>query len=136
MPRSLKLFLAASLIAACLLPSTAAAASSQQQQQQQQQQQRGCRSADLRYPFMPGGPTTFGVFGLRIAHGPCATAHRVAKAWMSRFEAAFRAGHLIMPRSVDGFRFTTLDAHQAQEFRERGQLGTTTIWFNYRIPNG
>jgi hypothetical protein len=126
MPRSLKLFIAASLTAACLLPGTAVAASSQ----------HGCRSADLRYPFMPGGPNTFGVFGLRIAHGPCTTAHRVAKAWMSRFEAAFRAGRLIMPRSVDGFRFTTLDAHEAQEFRERGQMGTTTIWFDYRIPNG
>ena|SRR6185312_2865050 len=127
MPRSLKLFLAASLIAACLLPGTAAAAASQQ---------HGCGSADLRYPFMPGGPNTFGVFGLRIAHGSCTTAHRVAKAWMSRFEEAFRAGHLIMPRSVDGFRFTTLDAHEAQEFRERGQMATTTIWFEYRIPNG
>ncbi|HET6864531.1 MAG TPA: hypothetical protein VFH80_01365 [Solirubrobacteraceae bacterium] len=121
-----KLFIAALLTAACLLPSTAAAAVSQ----------RNCRSADLRYPFMPGEPNTFGVFGLRIAHGPCTTAHRVAKAWMSRFETAFRAGHLIMPRSVDGFRFTTLDAHEAQEFRERGQMGTTTIWFDYRIPNG
>jgi hypothetical protein len=127
MPRSLKLFLAASLVAACLLPGTAAAAASQQ---------RGCRSADLRYPFMPGGPNTFGVFGLRIAHGSCTTAHRVAKAWMSRFEEAFRAGRLIMPRSVDGFRFTTLDADEAQEFRERGQMGATTIWFKYRIPNG
>lgn len=127
MPRSLKLLLAASLVAACLLPSTASAASSQP---------HGCRSADLRYPFMPGGPNTFGVFGLRIAHAPCTTAHRVAKAWMSRFEAAFRAGHLVMPRSVDGFRFTTLDAHEAQEFRQRGQMGTTTIWFDYRIPNG
>ena len=121
-----KLFIAALLTTACLLPGTAAAAASQ----------RNCRSADLRYPFMPGGPNTFGVFGLRIAHGPCTTAHRVAKAWMSRFEAAFRAGHLIMPRSVDGFRFTTLDAHEAQEFRQRGQMGTTTIWFDYRIPNG
>lgn len=126
MPRSLELFIAASLVAACVLPSIATVASSQ----------RSCHSADLRYPFMPGGPNTFGVFGLRIAHGACTTAHRVAKAWMGRFEAAFRAGHLIMPRSVDGFGFTTLDAHEAQEFRERGQMASTTIWFDYRIPNG
>ena len=114
------------LTAACLLPATAAAAPPS----------RTCRSADLRYPFQPGGPRTFGVFGLRIASGSCATAHRVAQAWMRRFEAAFRAGHLIMPRSVDGFSFTTLPAHEAQEFRERGRMGTTTIWFEYRIPNG
>jgi hypothetical protein len=126
MPRSVKLFLAASLTAACLLPATAFAAPPQ----------RNCHSADLRYPFQPGGPRTFGVFSLRIAGGPCGTAHRVAKAWMSRFEAAFRAGRLIVPRAVDGFRFTTLDAHEAQEFRERGQMGATTIWFVYRIPNG
>jgi hypothetical protein len=126
MSKPIKLFIAAGLITACLLPATAAATASPQ----------GCPSADLRYPFMPGGPNTFGVFGLQIAHGPCATAHRVAKAWMGRFEAAFRAGHLIMPRSVDGFRFTTLPAHEAQAFRERGVMGATTIWFTYRIPNG
>jgi hypothetical protein len=125
MPKPIKLFIAAVIITACLLPATAAAASP-----------HGCRSADLRYPFMPGQPKAFGVFGLQIAHGPCTTAHRVAKAWMGRFEAAFRAGHLIMPRSVDGFRFTTLPAHEAQAFRERGQMGATTIWFKYVIPNG
>ncbi len=127
MSRQLKLFLAALLTAACLLPGTAAAASSLP---------HSCRSADLRYPFMPGGPNTFGVFGLRIANGPCTTAHRVAKAWMGRFEAAFRAGRFIIPRSVDGFRFRMLDVDEAQAFRERGQTGTTTIWFDYRIPNG
>lgn len=126
MPHRGKLFIAALLVAACLLPATATGAASQ----------RNCGSADLRYPFMPDGPNTFGVFGLRIAHGPCTTAHRVAKAWMSRFEAAIRAGRLIMPRSVDGFRFTTLPAREAQEFRERGLMGPTTIWFDYRIPNG
>ena len=97
---------------------------------------RSCSSADLRFPFQPGGPRTFGVFELRIAGGPCATAHRVAAAWMKRFEAAFRAGRTVVPRSAAGFRFTTLPAHEAQEFRERGQSGKTTIWFDYRIPNG
>jgi hypothetical protein len=126
MSKPIKLLIAAVLIAACLLPETAAAAASR----------HGCRSADLRYPFMPGQPNAFGVFELQIAHGPCTTAHRVAKAWMARFEAAFRAGHLIMPRSAAGFRFTTLPAHEAQAFRERGQVGATTIWFKYRIPNG
>jgi hypothetical protein len=124
-----KLISAAVLITACLVPGTAGAASSQ----------RSCHSADLRYPaelLAPNGPRIFGVFGLRIAHGSCTTAHRVAQAWMSRFEAAFRAGRTIVPRSVDGFKFTTLDAHEAQEFRERGQMATTTIWFDYRIPNG
>jgi hypothetical protein len=126
MPRSFKLLIAVSLITAGLLPASAAAASSQ----------RTCPSVDLRYPFEPGGRLDFGVFGLRIAHGSCTTAHRVAAAWMSRFEKAFRAGHLVVPRAVYGFAFKTLPAHDAQEFRERGQMGTTTIWFDYRIPNG
>lgn len=127
MPHAPKLFIAALLITACLVPGIAAAASSLP---------RSCHSADLRYPFMPGGPDTFGVFGLTIANGSCTTAHRVAKAWMSRFEAAFRAGHFMIPRSVDGFRFTMLDVDEAQAFRERGRMGSTTLWFDYRIPNG
>ncbi|HJS95922.1 MAG TPA: hypothetical protein VJ741_16785 [Solirubrobacteraceae bacterium] len=127
MPKPLTLIIAALLVAACLLPGTAAAAASP----------RNCRSADLHYPFQAGGPRIFGVFGLRIAHGPCTTAHRVARAWMGKFETALRnPGPLRIPRSVDGFRFTTLPAHEAQEFRERGQMGTTTIWFTDRIPNG
>jgi hypothetical protein len=127
MPTPLKLFIASLLVTVCLLPGTAVAAASQ----------HSCRSADLRYPFQQGGPRIFGVFGLRIAHGPCTTAHGVAQAWMSKFETAFRKqGPLVVPRSVDGFRFTTLPAHDAQEFRERGQMGNTTIWFDYRIPNG
>ena len=59
-----------------------------------------------------------------------------SRAWMSRFETAFRAGHLIMPRSVDGFRFKPRPSHEAQAFRERGEMGATTISFLYRIPNG
>jgi hypothetical protein len=55
---------------------------------------------------------------------------------MRRFEAAFRAGHTVLPRSVAGFTFTTLPAHAAQTFRERGTQMATTIWFDYRIPNG
>jgi len=97
---------------------------------------RTCSSADLRYAYQPGGPKAFGVFQVRIAGGPCVTAHRVVAAWMKRFETALRAGRTIVPRSVAGFRFTTLPAHEAQEFRERGRSGATTIWFDYRIPNG
>jgi hypothetical protein len=37
---------------------------------------------------------------------------------------------------VAGFKFTTLPAHEAQTFRERGRMRNTTIWFDYRIPNG
>lgn len=95
-----------------------------------------CKSADLRYPFQPGGPKDFGVFKLRVSAGRCATAHRVAKAWMKRFEAALRAGHVRLPHSVDGFTFKTLPAHAAQTYRERGRRGATTIRFDYRIPNG
>jgi hypothetical protein len=98
--------------------------------------QLGCKSADLRYPFTRGGPKTFGVFDLKIAGGTCATAHTVAKDWMKRFEAALRAGHVRLPRSIDGFSFTTLPAKAAQEYRERGQKSGTTIRFEYRVPNG
>lgn len=114
------------LVVACLVPAAATGALAP----------ISCRSADLRYPFEPGGPKAFGVFNLQIAGGRCAAAHRVAKAWMTRFEAALRAGHTVLPRSVDGFSFTTLPAHVAQTYRERGRMRAATIWFDYRIPNG
>ena len=95
-----------------------------------------CKSADLRYPFQPGGPKTFGVFRLRITGGKCATAHRVAKRWMKRFEANLRAGHVKLPRSVDGFAFTSVPPNAAQTYNERGRRRTTTIRFDYRVPNG
>ena len=126
MPRPCKFFSAVLLATACLLPATAAGATPV----------HSCKSADLRYPFQPGGPKAFGVFALRIAHGDCATAHKVAKAWMKRFEAAFRAGRTDLPRSVGGFKFTRVPARLVQAFRLRGQRGTTTISFDYRIPNG
>ena len=93
-------------------------------------------SADLRYPFMRGGPKNFGVFGLQITGGTCSTAHTVAKEWMKRFEANLRAGHVKLPRSVSGFTFTTLPAKAAQTYRERGTKRATTIRFDYRVPNG
>jgi hypothetical protein len=95
-----------------------------------------CTSADLRYPFQEGGPKTFGVFKLRITAGRCATAHRVAKAWMKEFEADLRAGRVHLPRMVAGFSFTTLPPDAAQTYRERGRRRETTIRFDYRVPNG
>jgi hypothetical protein len=96
-----------------------------------------CKSADLRYPFQPGGPDTFGVFRLRVTGGGCTTAHRVAKAWMERFEAGLTApGPVKLPRKVAGFSFTTLPPNAAQTYRERGRKRTTTIRFDYRVPNG
>lgn len=97
---------------------------------------RTCKSADLRYPFQPGGPRTFGVFRLRITGGSCATAHRVAKTWMTRFEKALDAGRLKLPRSISGFTFTSLPPREPQTYRERGRKATTTIRFDYRVPNG
>jgi hypothetical protein len=127
MPRVYKYLVAAVLLIACLLPATSTASPSP----------RRCNSADLRYPFMPGAPRAFGVFKLRIAHGRCATAHRIAQDWMTRFEASFRhPGPLRVPRRVDGFRFTTLPIPEVQAFPERGRKGATTVWFDYRIPNG
>jgi hypothetical protein len=95
-----------------------------------------CTSADLRYPFQPGGPKTFGVFRLKITNGSCATAHRVAKTWMKRFERNLRNGEVKLPRHVRGFTFETLPATEAQSYRERGRKGAKTIRFLYRVPNG
>jgi hypothetical protein len=96
-----------------------------------------CKSGDLRYPFQPGGPKTFGVFKLRITGGSCRTAHRVAKRWMDRFEENIRSrGRLRLPRKVNGFTFTSLPPNAAQTYRMRGRKGATTIRFDYRVPNG
>jgi hypothetical protein len=95
-----------------------------------------CKSADLRYPFQPGGAKTFGVFRLRVTGGKCTTAHRVAKRWMTRFEANLRAGRVKLPRSVDGFTFESLPPTAAQTYNMRGRRQTTKIRFDYRVPNG
>ena len=97
---------------------------------------RRCKSADLRYPFTEGGPKTFGVFKLRIAGGRCATAHRVAKTWMDRFEAEIERGRVKLPRTVRGFTFREMPPNAAQTYRLRGVRDTTTIRFDYRVPNG
>jgi hypothetical protein len=95
-----------------------------------------CKSADLRYPFTPGGHNDFGVFKLRITGGRCATAHRVAKAWQTTFEANLKAGDGTLPKSVLGFAFKTLPAHAAQTYNERGRRHGVTIRFDYVVPNG
>ena len=97
---------------------------------------RACTSSDLRYPFMPGGPDDFGVFKLRIRDGGCATAHRVAKAWMRRFEANLEDGRVQLPRHVRGFHFTQLPPDAAQTYRLRGSDASRTIRFSYVVPNG
>jgi hypothetical protein len=97
---------------------------------------RRCKSADLRYPYQPGGPRTFGVFRLQITGGRCTTAHRIAKGWMRRFEAEIRRGRVKLPRNVDGYAFKTLPAHAAQTYTERGKKRRTTIRFDYVVPNG
>ncbi len=128
MPRRFRHLICAAVavVAAAALPSAVADAAQAQR----------CRSADLRYPFVPGGPRTFGVFKLRIEGGRCAKAHRVAKAWMKEFEAAIEDGRVDLPRSVSGFAFETLPARAAQTYRERGRRRATTIRFDYRVPNG
>jgi hypothetical protein len=109
--------------AGLLLPAAAPAATS-------------CKSADLRYPFEPGGPKTFGVFKLRVDGGSCARAHRVARAWMAEFELELLLGRVKLPRKVAGFRFTELPPTAAQTYNLRGRRGGTTIRFDYRVPNG
>jgi hypothetical protein len=95
-----------------------------------------CWSADLRYPFEPGGPKTFGVFELRIAGGTCRRAHRVARRWMAEFELNLLLGKVKLPRRVAGFRFKSLPPDAAQTYNERGRRGGTTIRFDYVVPNG
>ena len=97
---------------------------------------RACPSADLRYPFITEAPAVFGVHKLRISGAGCATAHRVAKAWMTKYEAGVDAGRSKPPRSVAGFSFTTLRPDAAQTYRERGRKGDVTIRFDYVVPNG
>jgi hypothetical protein len=84
---------------------------------------------------MPGGPNTFGRFELRVTGGTCATAHRVAKAWMRAFEANIARASTKLPRSAAEFSFTTLPATEAQTYRERGRRGSTSIRFDHRVPN-
>jgi hypothetical protein len=118
--------LVAPAVALALLPVAPAAA-----------KPHACRSADLRFPFQPGGPKDFGVFRLTIDHGTCATAHRVAKAWKVRFEKSERgSGPLKLRGRVAGFTFTTLRPNAAQTFRLRGVKGATTLRFDYVVPNG
>ena len=95
-----------------------------------------CYSGDLRYPFITDAPAVFGVHKLRISGAGCATAHRVAKRWMKKYEAGVDAGRSVPPRSVAGFAFTTLRPDAAQTYRERGRRGTVTIRFDYLVPNG
>jgi hypothetical protein len=95
-----------------------------------------CKSADLRYPFQPGGPKTFGVFHLRVTGGKCTTAHSAAKAWMKRFEANLKKGKVKLPKHVSGFTFTSLPPKQAQTYRLRGVKAKTRINFDYVVPNG
>jgi hypothetical protein len=100
-------------------------------------QARTCKSSDLRFPFQPGGPKTFGVFHLKVTGGSCTTAHRVAKEWKRRFERNIRrAGKLKLPKHVDGFTFTQVPVHAAQTFGLKGVRGATTIRFRYVVPNG
>ena len=123
-PRSLAAALLALAAALALAPAADAA------------DYRRCKSADLRYPFVEGGPKSFGVFRLRIAEGRCATAHRVAKTWMDRFEADIERGRVKLPRTVRGFSFRELPPNAAQTYRLRGVRDETIIRFDYRVPNG
>ena len=116
--------LCAAFAAAVLLPASGAQASER------------CASADLRYPFEPGGPKTFGVFKLRIDDGGCHTAHRVAKEWMDRFEANLDDGRAKLPKHVRGFTFKKRPPTAAQTYTMRGRKGETTIRFDYVVPNG
>ena len=123
MRRFVPLILATAALAAALPASSSAAP-------------RTCSSSDLRYPFQAGGPKTFGVFKLTVEGGGCATAHRVAKRWMTLFEANIDRGSTRLPKSAAGFTFKTLPAQEAQEYRERGRRGSVTVRFVYRVPNG
>lgn len=98
---------------------------------------RSCASADLRYPFEPGGAKTFGVFKLKVSGASCTTGHHAAHAWMAKFEASLRGeGELEVPKSAGGFRWKQLPPNAAQTYRLRGTKGKTTVTFDYVVPNG
>lgn len=120
-----RLLVTATVVASALLPAPATAAAP-----------KPCKSADLRYPFQQGGPKTFGVLRLTITRGTCATARRVAKAWGKAFEANITAGRDTRPIRAAGFAFNELKVMRPQEYRLRGRRGTTSMRFDYRVPNG
>src|SRR3954463_14818587 len=122
MPTTLRAAVAIAAAASVLTPASALAV--------------GCKSADMRYPYQSGGPKDFGVFKLRITNGSCATARRIAKAWKKDFETALRNGKVRLPKQEGGFSFKTLKPTAAQTYNERGRKGSTTIRFDYRVPNG
>ena len=95
-----------------------------------------CKSADLRYPFQPGGPKTFGVFRLRVTGGSCTTAHRVAKAWMTKFEANIDNGSGARPKSAAGFTLHRVAAERRPDLPPARHQAKTRINFDYVIPNG
>jgi hypothetical protein len=95
-----------------------------------------CKSSDLQFPFMPGGPKFFGVHKLKVTGGTCATAHRVAKDWKRRFQANLNKGSEKLPKHVDGFTFSQVEVHAAQTFGMKGVRNRTTVRFNYVVPNG
>jgi hypothetical protein len=98
---------------------------------------RSCASADLRYPFQPGGPKTFGVFKLKATGATCLAAHHAAHAWMAEFEASLRGdGPLELPRTAGGFRWKELPPNAAQTYRLRGTRGSKRVTFDYVVPNG
>ena len=98
---------------------------------------RSCSSADLRYPFEPGGKKTFGVFKLKATGATCMVAHHAAHAWMAEFEASLRGdGPLEMPRTAGGFRWKELRPNAAQTYRLRGTKGSKVVTFDYVVPNG
>ena len=90
----------------------------------------------MRYPFQPGQPNHFGVHDLLITGGSCSTARSVAKTWMTRFEKAIDEGRISLPKRVDGFRFRQLPVQESQTYRLRGTKSTTSIRFDYVVPNG
>jgi hypothetical protein len=90
-----------------------------------------CKSADLRHPFQKGGPKTFGVFHLRATGASCSTAHTVAAAWKKQFEVKYE-----LPKTVNGYTFTSLKPKAAQTYRLRGVKGAVRINFDYVVPNG
>jgi hypothetical protein len=97
---------------------------------------RACASKDLRYPFEPGGPKTFGVFALTARGTTCPTAHRLARTWQARFEHDLMRGRLRFPKRIEGYRFRRLPVHAAQTYTLRGTKGARRVQFDYAVPNG
>ena len=68
---------------------------------------------------------------MRATRTSCSNAHAVAAAFKQKFEVKYK-----LPKTVNGYTFTSLKPKAAQTYRLRGSKGAVRIKFDYVVPNG